>query len=348
MDKTTQNMLALLQISLSGKKPEIAPLSYQEWEDVYWLSRKHGVVTMINDAIEMLPPDQQPQGDIALSWTLSAERTRYHFNHQAQVLQHIDSKAQAEGLPYVVLKGMSLARLYPRPDSRACGDIDICFPHNYERGNALLGNPDATVDGKHAEMVIDGVNVENHLHLLDLHYKSQRQAEEYVWQTLETVPADHSLSPQANVVYLLMHTVCHLTAKFKLPLRNIIDWGIFLRSNRDVLDPHACHRVMRHIGMDDAFNLLTYLAGEIIDTDLSLFINGRLRQDDVDRMRELIVSKGYLDPVPKGLPWHKRIAARLRRRRQRRWLYRYLPSTSAERMRNLIRQAVSSNPVSED
>ena len=92
MDTTTQNMLALLRISLSGKKPEIPAFTYKEWEDVYWLARKHGVVTMINDAIEMLPPDLQPQGDIALSWTLSAERTRYHFNHQTEVLELIDRK----------------------------------------------------------------------------------------------------------------------------------------------------------------------------------------------------------------------------------------------------------------
>lgn len=336
MDTTTQNMLALLRISLSGKKPEIPAFTYKEWEDVYWLARKHGVVTMINDAIEMLPPDLQPQGDIALSWTLSAERTRYHFNHQTEVLELIDRKAQAEGLPYILLKGMSLARLYPRPDSRACGDIDICFPHNYEKGNILLGNPDAEVNGKHAEMAIDGVNVENHLQLLDLHFKSQKRAERYVWASLDPVPADHCLPPMANMVYLLMHTVCHLTAKFKLPLRNILDWGIFLRAYQDKLNPQECHRIMQHIGMVDAFNLLTYLAGEFIDTDFSPFIIGRIRQDDADRMRELILSKKYLDPVPKDLPLPKRIVARARRRRQRRWLYRYLPSTSCERLRGII------------
>ena len=339
METTTQNMLTLLHISLSGKKPDIPVFSYKEWEDIYWLARKHGVVTMINDAIEMLPPDHQPQGDIALSWTLSAERTRYHFNHQAEVLQRIDSKAQAEGLPYVLLKGMSLARLYPRPDSRACGDIDICFPHNYEQGNVLLGNPNAAIDGKHAEMSIDGVNVENHLHLLDLHYTSQRRAEAFIWKSLDPVPDDHTLPPMANMVYLLMHTVCHLTAKFKLPMRNIIDWGIFLRANRNNLDPQACHRIIQHIGMVNAFNILTYLASEFIETDLSSFIIGRIRQDDVKRMRELILTKKYLDPVPKGLPLTQRIAARARRRRQRSWLYRYLPSTRIERLRNLIVQA---------
>ena len=332
MDTTTHNMLILLRISLSGKKPEIPLFTYKEWEDIYWLARKHGVVTMINDAIEMLPPDLQPQGDIALSWTLSAERTRYHFNHQAEVLGLIDRKAQAEGLPYVLLKGMSLARLYPRPDSRACGDIDICFPHNYEKGNILLGNPNAKVDGKHAEMAIDGVNVENHLRLLDLHFKSQKRAERYVWAAMDPVPEDHCLPPMANMVYLLMHTVCHLTAKFKLPLRNILDWGIFLRANQDTLNPQECHRVMQHIGMVDAFNLLTHLAGEFIDTDLSPFIIGKIRQNDVDRMRELILTKQYLDPVPKGLPLPKRIVARAQRHSQRSWLYRYLPSTRFERL----------------
>lgn len=348
MDTTTQNMLLLLRISLSGKKPEIPLFTYKEWEDIYWLARKHGVVTMINDAIETLPSDRQPQGDIALSWTLSAERTRYHFNHQAEVLGSIDRKAQAEGLPYVLLKGMSLARLYPHPDSRACGDIDICFPHNYERGNALLGNPDAKVDGKHAEMVIDGVNVENHLRLLDLHYKSQKRAERYVWAAMEPVPADHCLPPMANMVYLLMHTICHLTAKFKLPLRNIIDWGIFLRANQNSLDPQECHRIMQHIGMVDAFNLLTFLAGEFIDTDLSTFIIGKVREDDVTRMRELILSKKYLDSVPKGLPLPKRIVARARRHRQRRWLYRYLPSTRLERLRSLIVQQFKPNLIPDE
>ena len=153
---TIELMLALIRGSLNRRVPDLPQISYKEWEDLYWLSRKHGVVTIINDAIEMLPAEQQPQGDIAISWTLSAERTRFHFNHQAEVLNTITAKADEEGLRWILIKGMSLARLYPVPSSRACGDIDICFPNNYEKGNVLLGNPNATMDGKHAEIVIDG------------------------------------------------------------------------------------------------------------------------------------------------------------------------------------------------
>ena len=117
MDSTTQYMLALLRASLNETTPNLPTIDTGEWERIYWLARKHGVVTMVNDAIEKLPSEQQPQGDIALSWTLSAERTRYHYAHQTEVLQAIDQKARAENLPYILLKGMTLAKLYPRPDS---------------------------------------------------------------------------------------------------------------------------------------------------------------------------------------------------------------------------------------
>ena len=314
MDTSTQQMLSLLRSSLNGTTPDSLPQSTEDWEKLFRLARKHGVVTMINDAIEHLPDEQQPQGDIALSWSLSADRTRYHYNHQAEVLQSIRQKADAQGLRLGLIKGMSLSRYYPIPSSRACGDIDIFFlplsKQNYRQGNILLGCPDAELDGKHAEVSVDGVPVENHYRFLDLNYLSQYRAERYI----------------------LMHTVSHLTAKYKLPLRIIIDWGMFLKANSQALSPADCHRVMRRIGMLPAFDILTLLAGEFIGADLSQYISATVRQEDVDRMRELILDKKYFEPVPSGLNPVQRFRLRWKRNQERRWLYRYLPSSAAERV----------------
>ena len=256
---------------------------------------------------------------------------------QAEVLNTITAKADEEGLRWILIKGMSLARLYPVPSSRACGDIDICFPNNYEKGNVLLGNPNATMDGKHAEIVIDGVTIENHLHFLDDHFISQLRAERFIWKSIRTLPDDGFLPPMANMVYLLMHTVCHLTAKYKLPLRNILDWGMFLKANQQHLDPTECHRLMRRIGMEPAFNMLTYLAAEFTGTDLSHYIQGRLPLRDIARMRKLMLQKDYREPLPQGLKPIQLFVLRLRRNSQSRWLYRYLPSSFTERTRNNLK-----------
>ena len=341
MDHITSLMLALLRGSLNNTPPDQLPTTTDEWAQVYWLARKHGVVTMINDVIERLPEEQQPQGDIALSWSLSAERTRYHYEHQSQVLDTLRSNAADQGLKVLVLKGLSLSRYYPVPSSRACGDIDIAFlpltRDNFQRGNTLLGIPDGKIHGKHTETTVEGVPVENHLQFLDLNYKSQIRAEQYIKDSLDLVTDEGFLPPMADMVYLLMHTICHITAKFKLPLRNIIDWGMFLKGNQQMLDPAECHRLIRRIGMEPAFNMLTYLAAEFTGTDLSRYIRGRLPRRDIERMRMLMLQKDYREPLPKGLKPFQLFVLRFRRNRQSRWLYRYLPSTFVERTRNNLK-----------
>lgn len=293
---------------------------------------------MVYDAIASMPPDQQPTGDIAISWALSADRTRYRFHEQERVLNSITSRAHEAGLQWVVLKGMSLARYYPNPSSRACGDIDLFFPGHYAEANILLGNPEATVDGIHSEIRVDGVMVENHVSILNSYHRSLRLAEQYIHSTLKDLTPEGYLSPMGNMVYLLMHTVHHLTAKDKVPLRNLVDWGMFLRANTATLQPEECHRVMRHIGMVPAFNILTYLAGDFIGFDLGRYIIGRVRTTDAARMRELILTRQYLAPVPKGLPPIKYVIARLRRNRARRWIFPYLTSNAGERLMAIIRR----------
>ena len=342
MDHITSLMLALLRGAFNKTLPDSLPSTTDEWTQVYWLARKHGVVTMINDVIERLPVEQQPQGDIALSWSLSAERTRYHYEHQSQVLDTLRSNAANQGLKILVLKGLSLSRYYPVPSSRACGDIDIAFlpltRDNFQRGNTLLGIPDGKIHGKHTETTVEGVPVENHLQFLDLNYKSQIRAEQYIKDSLDLVTDEGFLPPMADMVYLLMHTICHITAKFKLPLRNILDWGMFLQGNQQMLDPTECHRLIRRISMEPAFNMLTYLAAEFTVTDLSRYIHGRLPRRDIERMRKLMLQKDYREPLPQGLNPLQLFVLRLRRNSQGRWLYRYLPSTFVERTRNNLKR----------
>lgn len=338
MEETIELMLELLRSSLNRRQPNLPPLTEKQWEDVYWLSRKHGVVTMINDVIEAMPDELRPHSDIALSWALSAERTRYHYARQEAVLDKIRTKASEQGLQMVLLKGMTLSKLFPVPSSRACGDIDIYFPGNYEKGNELLGMPNAEMIGKHSETAIDGVTVENHLNFLDLGYQSQRLAEQYITDSLGQVSSDGELPPMANMVYLLMHTVSHLTAKIKLPLRNVVDWGLFLHSYRDQLPPEECHKVLKSIHMDDAFNILTYLASEFIGQDLSGFVRGKVRKNDAQKLRSMILNKSYMETRPEESNMFKYFALRYNRNRQRRWLYRYLPANHQERLHDLIWQ----------
>jgi len=339
-NNTMDVMLLLLKASLQEAEPCLGQDA--DWQGLFALARQHGVVTLLYDAILRLPPERQPQGDMALSWALSAERTRHHFAHQAEVLQSLARRSKEAALPMLLVKGMELACLYPVPDSRACGDIDVYFFDRYEEGNALLGAAGAPLDGKHSEVAVDGVMVENHLTLLDQEYRSQRRAEQYIYATLPQATPDadgvYHLAPMGAMVYLLMHTVSHLTAKYKMPLRNVLDWGLFLDAHRAELSPAECRRVTRRLGMTDAFVMLTSLAEEFTGRDLSDYAVGALRAADRRRMRQLILEKAYLPHVPESLTFVGQLRLRLRRYHERHWLYRYLPQNRWERIQNTFRQ----------
>ena len=339
-DNTTLSMLAMLRASLNGGMPELEENA--DWQQLFKKAHLHGVLTLVYDAILRLPPERQPQDDKALSWALSAERTRYHYAHQAEVLHSLALKAKEAGLPMLLVKGMDLARLYPVPDSRACGDIDVYFFDRYAEGNALLGNAGAPLNGKHSEVMVDGVVVENHFTLLDQGHRSQRLAEQYIVATLPQASQDAAgvchLTPMGAMVYLLMHTVGHLTAKYKMPLRNVLDWGLFLDAHRDSLDPRECQRTARRLGMADAFNMLTSLAAEFTGREIGHYVLGRVRENDRRRMRRLILEKDYLPHVPENLAFFAQLSLRLQRYRHRHWLYRYLPSNRRERIGNTLRQ----------
>lgn len=339
-NNTMDVMFLLLKASLQEAEPCLE--QDVDWLRLFGVARRHGVVTLLYDAILRLPPERRPQGDTALSWALSAERTRHHFAHQAEVLRTLAQRARAAGLPLLIVKGMDLAKLYPVPDSRACGDIDVYFFDRYDEGNALLGDAGARLDGKHAEVTVDGVTVENHLTLLDQAFRRQRRAEQYIVSTLPQATQDaegvYHLAPTGAMVYLLMHTVSHLTGKYKMPLRNLLDWGLFLDAHRAELSPVECRRVVRRLGMTDAFDMLTALAGEFTGCCLDDYVAGRVRGKDLRRMRRLTVERDYLPHVPEELAFFEQLRLRLRRHRQRRWLYRYLPVTPAERMSNIFRQ----------
>ncbi len=331
MDTEIQIMIELVRSSLNGGTPALVPGDEEGWKRLFHLSRKHGVVTIVNDAIERLPEEQKPKGDIALSWALSADRTREIYSRQETVLKHIQAKSAAAGLRVIVLKGLSLSRLYPTPSSRACGDIDLYFPGAYEEGNRLFAGGEKQLVGKHSEFEVEGVTVENHLHFLDLHYRSQRRAEEYIRTAAESSGCGSELPPYAGMMFLLMHTISHITATDKLALRNVIDWGLYLEKHEDELSPAECRRLMEHIGMTASFDLLTQLAGDITGADLSRYIVRKVRQRDYERMRRLILTKSYSEHVPKNLPIAETLKIKVGRYRQRRWLYRYLPATTSER-----------------
>lgn len=232
--------LSLLRIALGTQKELPQALTAAEWLDAYNMARVQWLVGVLMQGIERLPEDQRPPEGLRLDWigqTLYIEQCN---RLMAQV---------ASTLPGLQLKGQAVARFYPQPERRQCGDIDIWMPegrkaalrwaHAHLRDCELPNAFHVSCPDYH------GVPVEVHWTPTIMHNPVlNRRLQQYYSQLAGQTPGSgHSIVEQP-LVYLLHHAFNHLLTE-GLGLRQLVD--IFWVLQRPESVPNDITEVLEHL-----------------------------------------------------------------------------------------------------
>jgi hypothetical protein len=167
-------------------------------------------------------------------------------------LIRVTSILNDEGINSVLLKGQGLARNYPIPELRQCGDIDLYVgDKNVERVYELLKPIATQIDDvssirttKHFHLKVGTVVIEIHrfsdvysFSALDKIYQNYALA----GLTQNLVPLDFSgiivntPADDFNAFYIFNH-LCHHFISEGVGLRQLCDWMLFLHSHNAHLD----------------------------------------------------------------------------------------------------------------
>ena len=89
------------------------------------MAKMQSLLGVLYDGIIKLPEHQMPPEDLFDRWSaLKDEISRIHSAHEAHVSELEEIMARL-GLSGCILKGTGLSHLYPKPERRICGDIDL-------------------------------------------------------------------------------------------------------------------------------------------------------------------------------------------------------------------------------
>lgn len=252
--------LESLKASLWGRKVEI-PQVFNEWPKVFKLAKTQSVLALVAHAVlsdqeisRRLPEDTKAK---LKSHVMANMSTHCMLNNSVvQVVSTLDSA----GIPSVLLKGQPLARNYPIPELRACGDIDIYVGvDNYlEACDALCAIATWTEKGwpednvKHYDIRIGKTPVEIHRYsdvnpseYYDRIY--QAYAHEGLSQglcsmdfagTMVNTPAD-----DFNAFYIFNHLWHHFMTS-GIGLRQFCDWMMFLHARKDEIDREKLKKII--------------------------------------------------------------------------------------------------------
>lgn len=248
------------------------PLDFngQEWaheriEKVRELGRKQAseglVVKGIMDAgIKLGRPD--------LVDLIGARQSIWQGNLELdQAVADLSSSLHDAGIRIWVVKGQTVATLYPEPKSRSCGDIDfLCHPDDWDKAVAYFADEhsvvfDAPVTPKDEEFTLGGIKYEMHRSLVML---SSLRHQRY-WDTVvmdEILASDESieicgvkvpiLPPTINALYVFAHIFGHFISE-GIGLRQFCDWALVLKHYKTRIDVARLEAHLEGIGFKKAF-----------------------------------------------------------------------------------------------
>lgn len=271
MVKADDALLWLLQCAVSGQSNGPINLVGADWPSLIAQSNRQAVAALAIDGLQKYLSDYPGVKPFARE-TMEEKMRRMQWLGQLMAYERMYAKhehvmaklSQAyakKGIRMMVLKGYGLSLDWPTPCHRPVGDLDIYNFGRWKEADALIAKEcGVKVDDGHEHHTVfcfEGVAVENHYDFINT--KAHRDApmiEAKLKQLAEKdcrevdVHGAHIYLPSAdfNAIFLMRHMGQHFAGEH-LNLRQVLDWGFFVRAHHAEVDWKAAIAFLREIGL---------------------------------------------------------------------------------------------------
>lgn len=335
MTQTEIYLLELVRCGLGGKAPDLLEVNI-DWNELFKLSVRQGVLCICLDAMTYMPTEKKPPKEILTKWIGSVLRSEIIYEHHKKLLKSLC--ANLKDVRILLLKGIGLSRYYPISNHRPTGDIDIFSYGQHRKIDYFFEQagykPIQTIE-KHTIVTIEHVTIENHSVYVDAYAtKAERLLQAYL-ETLcdDKLTEDGYYVPSTvkNYLFLLSHTARHFSEYQSITLRHILDWGLFLKGEyEDIMRQWSIiSKKLNEFGLSRCNDLFTAIAQDIMKYDLNTFIISKVSNDTKNKILSDVLKHKIVVEHDRVFP---RILCKCRRLYANWWKYNYLPFSFWERV----------------
>lgn len=271
----------LLRVYVDNEHKPSLSVSDEEWNDIFEISKKQAIIGVVFEAIKRLPAEQQPPKELKLKWFYLSERIRQRnaeLNEGINVLLEVLDSHQLKGC---ILKGQGVGLLYPIPESRQPGDIDVWCSGGREYVLDRLGCYRLEhIVVHHADIkLIRDIPIEVHYIPLWLYnpltnHRLKRIIQEEENRQFDNVTDRGYAVPtiRFNLVYSLLHIYRHFLEE-GVGIRQLMDYYFLLMNSSDDDRDYALD-CLRKLGKKGFASALMYVQRVLFDIPESHMITG--------------------------------------------------------------------------
>lgn len=337
---TAKILIDIICVALTKSTQRWQPVKHIDWSLLFKLAARHGVIAIAWEGIEvltdkgLLTEEQLPERTLKLQWALSIDNIVKRYRRQEVLIGKLATFYNSHDIRMMLLKGYGISLLYPTPEHRECGDIDIWLYGEQERADRLLREEKGIkIDEDvhhHTTFVINGILIENHYDFINIHAHTsskhierelKRLANEDRGDIIEVGGSEVYLpSPNLNALFLLRHAASHF-ASTELNFRQVIDWLLFVKHHHADIDWAWLYDFATSMNMHKFLNCLNAISIDNFGLDAS-FIPPFERDAALEqRVLNDIISPEFSEKSPKG-NIIKRLIFKYRRWWANRWKHR--------------------------
>lgn len=263
-----ERLFELLRAELWGTSLSFSQLSHTEFEELMAMANEQTVTGLVGDSLIKNNIKLEREDALGLYAKIKAiEKANARVNEN---LVSFVNFMERKGIDYIIVKGQVVGALYPNPNVRMSGDVDLYFVgDNYTKIKGLveqrLGKQLSKLsDGKHVEFEVNGVIFELHNKLSRL---ATRKHQEYwdqmidnaILEKTETVSIAgkeiKTLSATYNAMYIFVHLFYHMTAS-GVGLRQLCDWAMVLANVSASIDKEKLETILKELGYYKAYKAM--------------------------------------------------------------------------------------------
>ena len=316
MEKLKEFFLHIIRLGINKEISGLGKcvsLEQIDWEELYGLASRQGLLAIVMDGMELLPDEVRPPKKVRLQWigeVLQNYEARYD-DYRTKIGQLADFY-HSHGFKLMVLKGYGLSLNYPKPSHRPCGDIDIWLFGQQEEADAALAasskfqGSGSKIDKSHHHHTVfewNGYMVENHYDFVNVHYGHKNVELEKVFKELakddsNVIEIDgHPLylpSVNLHALFLLRHCMQDFAAA-EMSMRQVLDWGFFIENHSSEIDWEWFLDVLEEFKMSDFYNIISAICVEDLGFTSSVFNPVSLKS--VEKLEFKVLKKQVLNEV---------------------------------------------------
>lgn len=276
MNETQEYFIYLLSCFINKKEPKYN--NHIILKELYDVSLSHNLSGAIYSQLKLLPDFNTLDSDIINLFNRDYRISIILATKQNEIIKEIDILLNKNNIYHIFLKGACIRQLYPIPEMRTMGDIDILIKENDlpKTNQCILShgyiNTHAT-DYGHWNYIKNNILLEIHNKSFYKEIKPNSNVLKHfnnIWTyTKENHEYNFLLNENENFIYLLMHLIKHLYHE-SCGVKMFMDIAVFYITYKNTLDWEYINKTLIEINLEDASNLIFYICNKWFDTDIKI------------------------------------------------------------------------------